>query len=163
MTLILNNAQIADLISMQDCVDILEDAFIELAEGRGAYVPSPQRHLLAEYAPERRHVCAQIDGRDRAETRRRGHPPQLRYPHILSRRTCRSPISGESGRKRSLCPLQQQCGELVRHVEHHVVPARKFLPPPTAFHCKVVEPPEGAVPAARQNVSDARHTIAGPT
>jgi hypothetical protein len=36
MTLILNNAQITDLISMQDCVDILEDAFIELAEGRGA-------------------------------------------------------------------------------------------------------------------------------
>src|SRR5262245_35671818 len=37
MTLILNNAQIADLVSMQDCVDVLEDAFLELAEGRGAY------------------------------------------------------------------------------------------------------------------------------
>jgi alanine dehydrogenase len=37
MTLILDNAQIADLVSMQDCVDVLEDAFIELAEGRGAY------------------------------------------------------------------------------------------------------------------------------
>ena len=36
MTLILNNAQIADLLSMQDCIDVLEDAFIELAEGRGA-------------------------------------------------------------------------------------------------------------------------------
>jgi alanine dehydrogenase len=37
MTLILNNDQIADLVSMQDCVDVLEDAFVELAEGRGAY------------------------------------------------------------------------------------------------------------------------------
>jgi alanine dehydrogenase len=37
MTLILNNSQIADLVSMQDCIDVLEDAFIELAEGRGAY------------------------------------------------------------------------------------------------------------------------------
>src|SRR5262245_5623001 len=37
MTLILNNAQIADLVTMQDCIDVLEDAFIELAEGRGAY------------------------------------------------------------------------------------------------------------------------------
>jgi ornithine cyclodeaminase/alanine dehydrogenase-like protein (mu-crystallin family) len=37
MTLILNNAQIADLVSMQDCIDVLEDAFIELAEGRGAF------------------------------------------------------------------------------------------------------------------------------
>ena len=37
MTLILNNAQIAELVSMQDCVDVLEDAFLELAEGRGAF------------------------------------------------------------------------------------------------------------------------------
>ena len=37
MTLILNNAQIAELVSMQDCIDVLEDAFIELAEGRGAF------------------------------------------------------------------------------------------------------------------------------
>jgi alanine dehydrogenase len=37
MTLILNNAQIAELVSMQECVDVLEDAFIELAEGRGAF------------------------------------------------------------------------------------------------------------------------------
>jgi alanine dehydrogenase len=37
MTLILNNDQIANLVSMQDCVNVLEDAFLELAEGRGAY------------------------------------------------------------------------------------------------------------------------------
>src|SRR5262245_7299792 len=37
MTLILNNDQIAALLSMQSCIDVLEDAFVELAEGRGAY------------------------------------------------------------------------------------------------------------------------------
>jgi alanine dehydrogenase len=37
MTLILNNQQIESLVSMQDCVDVLEDAFLELAEGRGAF------------------------------------------------------------------------------------------------------------------------------
>lgn len=37
MTLILNNAQIAELVSMQDVVDVLEDAFVELAQGRGAF------------------------------------------------------------------------------------------------------------------------------
>ena len=36
MTLILNNAQIAELVTMQEVIDVLEDAFIELAEGRGA-------------------------------------------------------------------------------------------------------------------------------
>ena len=36
MTLILNNAQIADIVTMQEVVDVLDDAFIELAEGRGA-------------------------------------------------------------------------------------------------------------------------------
>jgi hypothetical protein len=58
MTLILNNAQIADLISMRDCVDILEDAFIELAEGRGAYrrrsdICTPSTHPSGSmYAPK---------------------------------------------------------------------------------------------------------------
>ena len=37
MTLVLSNKEIAEIISMQDCVDLLEDAFIELAEGRGAF------------------------------------------------------------------------------------------------------------------------------
>jgi ornithine cyclodeaminase/alanine dehydrogenase-like protein (mu-crystallin family) len=37
MTLILNNDQIASLVSMRDVVDVLEDAFLELAEGRGAF------------------------------------------------------------------------------------------------------------------------------
>jgi ornithine cyclodeaminase/alanine dehydrogenase-like protein (mu-crystallin family) len=37
MTLILSNAEVAEVVSMKDCLDALEDAFIELAEGRGAY------------------------------------------------------------------------------------------------------------------------------
>ncbi len=37
MTLVLSNAEIAEIVSLQDCVDVLEDAFIELAEGRGAF------------------------------------------------------------------------------------------------------------------------------
>ena len=37
MTLILSNAEIADLVSMRECVDTLEEAFLELAEGRGAF------------------------------------------------------------------------------------------------------------------------------
>ena len=37
MTLILSNAEVAEVVSMKDCIDALEDAFLELAEGRGAF------------------------------------------------------------------------------------------------------------------------------
>jgi ornithine cyclodeaminase/alanine dehydrogenase-like protein (mu-crystallin family) len=37
MTLVLSNKEIAELVSMRDCIDSLEDAFLELAEGRGAF------------------------------------------------------------------------------------------------------------------------------
>ncbi len=37
MTLILNNQQISHLVSIQDCIDVLEDAYLELAAGRGAF------------------------------------------------------------------------------------------------------------------------------
>jgi alanine dehydrogenase len=37
MTLVLSNKEIAELVSMKDCIDSLEDAFLELAEGRGAF------------------------------------------------------------------------------------------------------------------------------
>jgi ornithine cyclodeaminase/alanine dehydrogenase-like protein (mu-crystallin family) len=37
MTLVLSNAEVAEVVSMKDCVDSLEDAFLELAEGRGAF------------------------------------------------------------------------------------------------------------------------------
>lgn len=37
MTLILSNAEVAEVVSMKDCINSLEDAFLELAEGRGAF------------------------------------------------------------------------------------------------------------------------------
>src|SRR5436309_9498771 len=37
MTLILSNAEIAEILDMQDCIDALEQAFLELAQGRGAF------------------------------------------------------------------------------------------------------------------------------
>jgi ornithine cyclodeaminase/alanine dehydrogenase-like protein (mu-crystallin family) len=37
MTLVLSNAEIAELVTMQDCIATLEDAYIELGEGRGAF------------------------------------------------------------------------------------------------------------------------------
>jgi hypothetical protein len=38
-------------------------------------------------------------------------------------------------RNRSLRPLQQQGRELIGHVEHHIMPACKLLPPPAALSC----------------------------
>ena len=35
MTLILSNDDIAKLLTMQECIDVLEDVYVELAEGRG--------------------------------------------------------------------------------------------------------------------------------
>jgi ornithine cyclodeaminase/alanine dehydrogenase-like protein (mu-crystallin family) len=37
VTLILSNAEIAEIVSMEDCIDTLEHAFVELAQGRGAF------------------------------------------------------------------------------------------------------------------------------
>jgi len=35
MTLILSNADVEKLLTMPECIDVLEDAYVELAEGRG--------------------------------------------------------------------------------------------------------------------------------
>ena len=35
MTIILSNADVADLLTMPECIDALEDAYRELAQGRG--------------------------------------------------------------------------------------------------------------------------------
>ena len=35
MTLILSNDDVAKLLTMQECIDVLEDVYVELAEGRG--------------------------------------------------------------------------------------------------------------------------------
>src|SRR5438270_10928047 len=35
MTLILSNADVEKVLSMRDCIDVLENAYVELSEGRG--------------------------------------------------------------------------------------------------------------------------------
>ena len=35
MTLILSNEEIDKLLTMPECIDVLEEAYVELAEGRG--------------------------------------------------------------------------------------------------------------------------------
>jgi ornithine cyclodeaminase/alanine dehydrogenase-like protein (mu-crystallin family) len=35
MTLILSNDDVAKLLTMQECIDVLEDVYVELSEGRG--------------------------------------------------------------------------------------------------------------------------------
>src|SRR5580704_13538566 len=35
MTLILSNQDVEKLLTMPDCIDVLEEAYVELAEGRG--------------------------------------------------------------------------------------------------------------------------------
>jgi hypothetical protein len=82
-----------------------------------------------------------------------------RYPDSCPGQGFKEVLMAVSG---TLRPLQQQCSEVSRHVEHRVVSARKLLPPPTALRCELVKLPKRAVPAARQNVSDGRQTIAGP-
>ncbi len=50
MTLILSNQDVEQLLTMRDCIDVLEDVYVELSEGRGVnrrrsdcLVPSPRR------------------------------------------------------------------------------------------------------------------------
>src|SRR5580704_7144297 len=61
----------------------------------------------------------------------------------------------------SLRPLQQQGRELVGHVEHHIMPACKLLPPPAALSCLGVKLAKRTVIAPRQNVPDACDAVAG--
>ena len=35
MTLILSNEDVEKLLTMPECIDVLEEAYVELAEGRG--------------------------------------------------------------------------------------------------------------------------------
>ena len=81
MTLILNNDQIADLVSMQDCVDVLEDAFVELAEGRGAYRRRSDICTPSTHSSGGMYALKSMDGVV-PKARRRRDPAQLRHPHI---------------------------------------------------------------------------------
>src|SRR6202023_2452962 len=66
------------------------------------------------------------------------------------------------GGGRSLRSLQQQGRELVGHVEHHIMPACKLLPPPAALSCLGVKLAERTFIATRQNVPDGCDAVAGP-
>src|SRR5712672_4854906 len=57
--------------------------------------------------------------------------------------------------------LQQQGREFIGHVEHHIMPACKLLPPPAALSCLGVKLAERTVKATRQNVSDVCDAVAG--
>src|SRR6266478_3448653 len=61
-----------------------------------------------------------------------------------------------------LRPLQQQGREFIGHVEHHIMPACKLLPPPAALSCLGVKLAERTFIATRQNVSDGCDAVAGP-
>jgi hypothetical protein len=61
MTLILSNDDIDSILTMPDCIDVLEDAYRELAHGRGV-----SRHpvgFLHEDGARRTPLQPQIDGR----------------------------------------------------------------------------------------------------
>src|SRR4029077_594053 len=61
-----------------------------------------------------------------------------------------------------LLPLQQQGREFIGHVEHHIMPACKLLPPPAALSCLGEKLAERTFIATRQNVSDGCDAVAGP-
>src|SRR6266403_5792215 len=60
-----------------------------------------------------------------------------------------------------LRPLLQQSRELIGHVEHHIMPACKLLPPPAALSRLGVKLAERTVEATRPNVSDVCDVVAG--
>ena len=41
MTLILSNEDVDKLLTMPECIDVLEEAYVELAEGRGITARAP--------------------------------------------------------------------------------------------------------------------------
>ena len=49
MTLLISNSDVEKLLSMKECMDVLEDAYVELAEGRGVSRTRSEIH-----APTRR-------------------------------------------------------------------------------------------------------------
>jgi ornithine cyclodeaminase/alanine dehydrogenase-like protein (mu-crystallin family) len=62
MTLVLSNAEIAEIVTMKDCIDSLEDAFIELAEGRGAFRRRSDICTPSDYANGGMYVLKSMDG-----------------------------------------------------------------------------------------------------
>jgi ornithine cyclodeaminase/alanine dehydrogenase-like protein (mu-crystallin family) len=62
MTLILSNADIAEILTIEDCIGTLEDAFIELAEGRGAFRRRSDICTPTDYDRSGMYVLRSMDG-----------------------------------------------------------------------------------------------------
>src|SRR5579871_6402008 len=62
MTIILSNADIAEIVTMKDCIDTLEDAFIELAEERGAFRRRSDICTPSDYDGGGMYVLRSMDG-----------------------------------------------------------------------------------------------------
>ena len=62
MTLVLSNSQIAGILTMRDCIEILEEAFIEFAEGRGANRRRSDICTPTDYADGGIYVLKSMDG-----------------------------------------------------------------------------------------------------
>jgi len=61
MTLILSNAEIDSVLSMKDCIDVLEDAYRELAHGRGVS-RTRSDSFLRNHAPDALYSLKSMDG-----------------------------------------------------------------------------------------------------
>ena len=62
MTLILSNADIAKIVTMQDCIDVLEESFVDLDEGRGASRRRSDISTPTEYSRDGMYVLKSMDG-----------------------------------------------------------------------------------------------------
>jgi alanine dehydrogenase len=62
MTLILSNAEIAKIVTMQDCIDVLEQSFVDLNEGRGASRRRSDISTPTDYARDGMYVLKSMDG-----------------------------------------------------------------------------------------------------
>ena len=77
MTLILSNDDVDKLLTMPECIDALEEAYVELAEGRG--ITRTRSDCITPTQIARRGLRPQVDGRRVSQARRRRGPHQLRH------------------------------------------------------------------------------------
>jgi len=62
MTLILSNAEIANIVTMEECIDALEGSFIDLAKGHGAFRRRSDINTRTGYSPDGMYVLKSMDG-----------------------------------------------------------------------------------------------------
>ena len=64
MTLILSNEDVDKLLTMPECIDVLEEAYVELAEGRG--ITRTRSDCITPTQHAGRGLRPQVDGRGHA-------------------------------------------------------------------------------------------------